>query len=911
MFVGRPAELAQIDELLAGAAAGYGGLLLLTGDPGVGKSAVIEAAVRRARRSGVQTASVRAVAVAPGSLLLAGDLLRALGAPSAPTGGPVADGDMAAELVAALVRWVNGSASLLTVDDFTAADEASATAVVAAVSRATDLPLAVLITGNRADLESRLTDQVRAALRRWPVCRMEPLDAAAASAVARAALGPDASERTVTGLVSARHGNPGAIHDTARLLAPEEVSGVMPLPDPLPMSATVWRPWTAALDGLSPTTREAVSILAVIDSTRFDLLTAVLQKCGCDEAMLEEAADAGLIRCNAQGVPDIAQPLLRAAIVAGMAPSRYRALHRTAAQAADRLQLPPATIVAHLTASATGPDAAIADALHEQARRVRFAGDAHGAAQAEASAARLTPEPEVRRARILRAVQDRMDCINDPGSVADLLQLLGPDPVPDELAAWVTWLRASVEPDLALAATQQALAVQEARTHTPDLLPGLLRDAASSAWALGDPRAAMEAIEERTRALACGVASERSEPPWTDLALRAAGLFQLGEVGASVDLRAQALERADQLDPLGCPLDTLMAAVDIDDLLLADTPGSRSRVAVALQRCAPGTAWMPCLWGIAAWQARARGDWGSAQLLIHDGLALSHDMSAIWPLNGLLAVSVELAALQGDTERLAKHGTALRDLGVWSSDRRRLAILDRATGMAALAAGSLDVAAASLMQAADVPFLSRGLRDAVIPSRVDVVEVLRRLDRIEEACQRADALHPILAAMDQPLAHAWDERVQALVSDAEDADAHYEAALRMHAAAPDPLEAGRTELLYGEHLRRTRRRAQARAHLARAEGHFARMRATPWLERARQELRVAGTPRGVGPSRRPALTPQEANIAEAVAQGRSTREVAELLVLSPRTVETHLSSVYRKLGVTGRGALPKALGQVQ
>jgi DNA-binding CsgD family transcriptional regulator len=332
-------------------------------------------------------------------------------------------------------------------------------------------------------------------------------------------------------------------------------------------------------------------------------------------------------------------------------------------------------------------------------------------------------------------------------------------------------------------------------------------------------------------------------------------------------------------------------------------------MSAALQRCSPGTPVTPCLWGTAAWQARARGDWVSAQMLIHDGVALCHEMSAVWPLNGLLAVSVELASLQGDSERLLRHGKALRDLGIWASDCRRLAILDRAMGMAALAAGSLDVAAASLAQAADVPFLGRGLRDAVIPSRVDLIEVLHRLDRRDEARERARALHDILRPMDQPLAHAWDERISAVTSPGYEADAHYEAAIMAHASEPDQFEAARTELLFGEHLRRTQRRSEARGHLSRAEILFERMRAAPWLERARQELRVSGTTRRPDVSQTPALTGQEANIAAAIAEGRSTRQVAELLVLSPRTVETHLSSVYRKLGVTGRAGLPKALGQ--
>jgi len=911
MFVGRSAELTQVDGLLAEAAGGYGGALWLTGDPGIGKSALLDVAVRRARKEGLRTASVRTVPQGdPVSYALVDDLLRATRGHPAESSARPSDVDAAATaLVTALVRWGSDSPSLVTIDDLTSVDEASVAAVVAAVSRTLDLPLAVLVTGRDACLATGLSFAGRADWDPWPQLRLAPLDSLAAAAVARAALGSVASDRTVAALVAARYGNPGAIHDTAQLLTPDEVSGRVPLPDPLPMSAAVWRPWTVALDALPSATREALGVLAVIERAPFDLLTAALAGSGCDLAAFEEATDLGLFRHDAHGVWEFVQPLLRAAIVAGMAPAKYRAMHRAAAYAAEGLHPPTGIIVRHLTASTAMPDAVVAEALAGQAQQARDRSDPHGAAHAQVWAARLTPDAQLRRVRILRAVRDRAECINTPEAVAELMHLLGPDPVPEEISAWVTELRASVEPDLALAAAEHRLAIEQARLHAPELLPELLWEAATSAWAMGQPQLAMDAVDEFVRLRASGGQSSGGQPAWSDIALRAAGLFQLGRVAESQTLRKLALEAADTVDSAHCDLKTLMRAVDLDDILLADTPGSRSRMSAALQRFASGTPMIPCLWGMAAWQARARGDWSSALLLIHDGVALCHEISAIWPLDGLLAVSVELAALQGDSERLVRHGRALRDLGIWSADRRRLAILDRATGMAELAAGSLDAAAASLGQAADVGFLGRGLRDAVIPSRVDLVEVLHRLNRRDEASERAQELHQILRGMDQPLAQAWDERVSALVSHGEEADGHYEAALTAHAAEPDPFEAGRTELLYGEHLRRTQRRSQARLHLSRAENLFARMGAAPWLERARQELRVAGTSRRATFPDTPTLTGQEANIATAVAQGRSTREVAELLVLSPRTVETHLSSVYRKLGVTGRSGLAQALAE--
>ena len=118
-------------------------------------------------------------------------------------------------------------------------------------------------------------------------------------------------------------------------------------------------------------------------------------------------------------------------------------------------------------------------------------------------------------------------------------------------------------------------------------------------------------------------------------------------------------------------------------------------------------------------------------------------------------------------------------------------------------------------------------------------------------------------------------------------------------------------MLLGEHLRRNRRRSEARAHLQSAIHAFDGLGAAPWSARAGQELRAAGGQPG-GAARETAgntsaLTPQERAVALAVSSGMSNREVAEALVLSIRTVEYHLGNIYRKLEVHGRGALGRAL----
>ncbi len=135
----------------------------------------------------------------------------------------------------------------------------------------------------------------------------------------------------------------------------------------------------------------------------------------------------------------------------------------------------------------------------------------------------------------------------------------------------------------------------------------------------------------------------------------------------------------------------------------------------------------------------------------------------------------------------------------------------------------------------------------------------------------------------------------------------FEQALRLHAASGRPFDRARTELLYGESLRRRRKRLQAREHLRAANELFERLSADPWAERARTELRASGeTPRRRDPGRAQQLTPPEHLVARIVAAGTTSEEAAARLFLSPRTIHAHLRSIYAKLGISSRSELQAA-----
>jgi DNA-binding CsgD family transcriptional regulator len=178
-------------------------------------------------------------------------------------------------------------------------------------------------------------------------------------------------------------------------------------------------------------------------------------------------------------------------------------------------------------------------------------------------------------------------------------------------------------------------------------------------------------------------------------------------------------------------------------------------------------------------------------------------------------------------------------------------------------------------------------------------------DRSTTAAAVAD-LEAFAAATGTAWAAAAAEHGKALLADDRHAEAHFAEALAHHARSPRRVDQARTELAFGEYLRRARRRVDARAHLRAALEIFEDAGAAPWAERARQELRASGeTARRRDDSPATALTPQELQVAGLVAEGLPNREVAARLFVSPRTVEFHLRNVFAKTGVTSRTELAR------
>ncbi|MGW5413023.1 helix-turn-helix transcriptional regulator, partial [Actinomadura geliboluensis] len=283
----------------------------------------------------------------------------------------------------------------------------------------------------------------------------------------------------------------------------------------------------------------------------------------------------------------------------------------------------------------------------------------------------------------------------------------------------------------------------------------------------------------------------------------------------------------------------------------------------------------------------AAGRHADAEATVAEAVALARDTGRPHREGRLGAVLARIAAIEGDEARLHEL-TASAPPGLGDA---ALALLD-------LGLGRYDDALRRLDEIANGPH-----RHADVLSAADQVEAAVRAGETTAAQAALTRFRTWAEASKQPWALAVALHCEALVTDSEEL---YVEAIRLHEQSSRPFERARTELLYGEHLRRARRRSDARVPLRSAASIFERLHATPWLDRARAELRAtgeSGTATPTAPDLLDRLTPQELQVVRLAAAGTSSREIATQLFLSPRTVEYHLYKAYPKLGISSRKEL--------
>ncbi|MFD9127237.1 LuxR C-terminal-related transcriptional regulator [Kitasatospora sp. NPDC059571] len=522
-----------------------------------------------------------------------------------------------------------------------------------------------------------------------------------------------------------------------------------------------------------------------------------------------------------------------------------------------------------------------------------------GAAAAYERAARLTPDRDGHTRRLVLAAEAATDA-GESGRAAELAERARSrtgDPFAlaliDHVLATAAFLRGDY-PD----AYRLLLDAAASKVEAPHAAR-MLFQAFHAAWYLGEDELAV--VIDRLAALA--IAPDDPVAPVADYLL-AGTLPLLGRPARPLPDAVDAVERARRA---GADVLRDLAQLSGSTLILGRDEETHRITAdlVAEARRAGAVGPLPTLLFFHAEAQLFHGRHRDAEVTAAEGLALARDTAQRQWVSQLTALLALLAALAGEdgtctalaADALDTPGPARppgRGWTLWA-----LALLDLGRGRAAEALDRLTGLCTG-------PHRHTVAGTRAVPDLVEAAVRLGAPDRAEEPYARFERW---VAAGGTPWARALLLRCRALLGPDELAEADYREALELHRADDRPFEQARTALLYGEWLRRARRRADARIRLRAALEVFDRLGARPWAERARTELAAAGGGTVEEPAAGPlaALTPQELQIVRLAARGLSNRDIAAQLFLSPRTVGHHLYKAYPKLGVESRQELADLL----
>jgi DNA-binding CsgD family transcriptional regulator len=891
MLLGRDAERARVGELLDRARAGTSGVVVIRGEAGIGKSALLEHAAAQAgdalvlRARGVESEVELAFAGLHELLRpVLGELDRLPAPQAAALRGALGLSPAPPErhlVGAALLGLLAETEPVVLIDDAQWLDRPSAAALLFAARRLLADAVAVILavrSGEPSAFDGAGLDEI--------VLDGLPTDAARALLDAHA--GRPVAADTAAWLHAATGGNPLALKELAA-----EAPRLRPAPvgDHVTVGSRIEHALGRRLDSVAPEARGSLLAAAVADD---DALGPILGA-GASVDALEAAEAAGLVSLSAGRVA-FRHPLVRSVVLGRADPGDRRAAHRAYAAAlgdGDRA-------VWHAAAGAVAPDEAIAAQLAAAGERAAGRGGHAAAASAFEQAARLSPDLGRRGARLLRAAEATWLAGDGPGALA----LLGEaEPVmPDDARAAAAHLRGLVL----------------VRRGPVTTAIRVLRDAAE-AIAAREPARASEMLAEAAYAATYTRPGEVQE-----LARRAAALAPAGSPRArclaSIALGAALVMAGEPAAAMLGEAEALMAATPelADDVgltpwlgvvpayLRADIaqyePLARA-VARARERGAIGVLPISLFYlGVGSFAA---GRWAESAARFAEAAQLAEEAGLRVDAAAALAGLARVEARRGEGASAAAALERAREAGLPFFEAWAL----HAQGEAALANGDAAGARSAFEAKRDV-LAGHGLNDPDLSAEPELAETLARLGEAGEASRAARAALAEAEAQGRPGALARAHRAAGLATPDHDAAlAAFTAALPLHADAHDAFEEARTRQCLGERLRRAGRRAEAREPLREALASFEALGAAPSARRAAEELRATGeVVRRRDPASLDELTPQELRVASMLAGGATTREAGAALYLSPKTVEYHLRHVYLKLGVNSRAALAAALG---
>jgi DNA-binding CsgD family transcriptional regulator len=909
--IGRDDELAALGEFLSSLSSGPGALALV-GEAGSGKTTLWLAGIEAARERGYPVLSARPTeAETRLSFAVLGDLLagpleesldqlpepqrRALEVAlllESPRGAALDERTLAVAVLSVLRSLADEGPVLVAVDDLQWADSSSAAVLGFAWRRLRDERVGILATRRAGtSLPASLAGDER--LRRLEV---PPLSLGAVHRLLQTRLGLVLSRPALRRVYEVADGNAFFALEFGRALAGRIAT--LAAGEPLPVPGELRELVRGRLDALPQATRDALAAASALSQPTIALLAAA----GVQDDELSAALDAQVVEVDETGVR-FTHPLLASAAYESVNVMARRELHRRLAAVVDDEE----ERARHLALAADGPDAEVADALERAARNARRRGATAAAAELGDRARRLTPADDLAGTH-RRTIDTALYCF-DAGEPARALELL------DEA---VSAAPAGSERAEALAALS--------RLHRFGGNQPLAADLARQA--LGEAGA-----DDRVRAEAAqGLAA-------TLFYLRESLEEGVGLAARAAELAARSQEDTLRIESLclqgllGCLVGRPEAAVTLANAAALAEPTIDGRVlSTPLFNQAVFALWTD---GPEAAEllrrSRAdtveRGDEGSAPMVLAQ-IALGDYLRGDWDSATQVADEGYELALQTGQQPMQAYSLATRALVRASRGLEPEARADAAQALAAAAERGMAAArihsvwalgilelsldrpteAASLLGPERERLLAAGVAEpGTIRFVPDEIEALVATGQLSEAEAVVDWLDERASALDRASALAAAARCRGLLAEARgDSDAAvaaFERALVEHARVSGPFERARTLLVLGAALRRSGQKAAARRSLDESLGAFTELGASNWAERARSQLAsIGGRSSSSGE-----LTAAESRVAALVAEGRTNREVAAALFVTDRTVEFHLTHIYRKLGVRSRAELARKL----
>ncbi|QYN36277.1 AAA family ATPase [Pseudonocardia sp. DSM 110487] len=907
MLRGRRAEQERVDALLAAARDGISGALVVRGEPGIGKTALLEYAAQRAdgmrvvRGAGIESEAELPFAGLHLLLRPAADALEALPGPQrhALAGvfglGEAGSGDrflIGAAVLSLLAYLAEAQPLLCLVDDAQWLDRPSAEALLFAARRLDREGVVVLFA-----VREHSGEFAPAGVPELSLAGLDPDSAAALLDDLGAALPADQRER----LITETHGNPLALRELPPLIATQGAHlGVIPL------TSRVLDAFHHQVRALPPGSRQLLLVAAADDTGDVPTLLRAAGTLGLGAADLQPAETSGLVSVTAGGLA-FRHPLIRAAVYHGAPLVQRVAVHAALAEAhADDID----RRAWHLALAATGADERVAADLEHAADRAQARGG-HGAAAATYErAAALSVDREAATRRLVLACEagvhgGRLEWSR--GLAERTARDVGDPVVLARLAA----VRAGA--DFAQGELRRAHglltdAALRIAGNDPERAFWMLMQAMHAAWAAPTDEGLIAATVDRFDALGLDPDAPLMGVAWL---ARWATALVLDRDPAGFPALDPVLSRAREAGAAAGPRALLEVA---SRAFVAARDEECVEIATALvgQAREHGTVHaLPGGLGISTLAQVMLGRHREAWISGSEAMAIAGDTGQPLWVSYAAGALAYLAAVEGDEDRCREHAElaaldarASRSAtsgGAWA--QAGLALLDLGGGRVQ---GSLDRLQAMAHGQ------SRHLA-AVVRSVPTEIEAAVRLGRTADTVEPLALLTRWAATLRRPWIEALLARCEALTAPDADAERHFERALALHATASRPFEQARTALLYGEWLRRAKRKSDARVQLAAALTAFEEIGSQPWAARARAELGASGArTRQAAPS--PAfggLTPQELQITQLAAQGLSNRDIAAQLILSPRTVAYHLYKAYPKLGISSRGELATLSGGTQ